>query len=50
MKLGDPSGNPLTGAYSFRFKLFAQSSGGSALFSEDGGHCGPREVRVYYCL
>jgi len=34
-KLGDVSGNPLTGTYSFRFKLFDQSTGGTLLFSED---------------
>jgi hypothetical protein len=33
-KLGDASGNPLTGTYSFRFRLYAQSSGGSALFTD----------------
>jgi hypothetical protein len=34
-KLGDPSGNPRTGVYSFRFKIFGQATGGTALFSED---------------
>jgi hypothetical protein len=34
-KLGDASGNPLSGTYSFRFKLFAAETGGAALFSED---------------
>jgi len=33
-KLADPSGNPLTGAYSFRFSLYDVPSGGSPLFSE----------------
>jgi hypothetical protein len=33
-KLGDPSGNPKTGTYSFRFKLYSQASGGSPVFTD----------------
>ena len=34
-KLGNAAGDPLSGTYSFRFKLFAAETGGAALFSED---------------
>src|SRR3954454_18938756 len=34
-KLGDASGNPLSGTYSFRFKLYNSLGGGALLFSED---------------
>ncbi len=34
-KLANAAGDPLSGTYSFRFKLFAAETGGAALFSED---------------
>ena len=34
-KLANTAGNPLTGTYSFRFKLYDRATGGTALFSED---------------
>src|ERR1035437_1723716 len=33
-KLGDSSGNPLTGTYSFRFTVWSAVTGGTSLFSE----------------
>ncbi len=44
-KLGDPSGNPLTGTYSFEFKLYSQSSGGALLF-DDANYTGGNAVSV----
>ncbi|MBI4060598.1 MAG: hypothetical protein HY403_04140, partial [Elusimicrobia bacterium] len=34
-KLGDASGNPHNGTYSFRFELYSTETGGSPLFTED---------------
>ncbi|MBI4425871.1 MAG: hypothetical protein HY554_19230, partial [Elusimicrobia bacterium] len=33
-KLADSTGNPLSGTFSFRFKFFAQATGGTPLFTE----------------
>ncbi|HEX4048672.1 MAG TPA: hypothetical protein VH309_12590, partial [Elusimicrobiota bacterium] len=44
-KLGDPSGNPLTGTYSFEFKLYNQASGGTLLF-DDANYTGGNAVNV----
>jgi hypothetical protein len=44
-KLGDASGNPLTGTYSFEFKLYNAGTGGTQLF-DDANYTGGSAVSV----
>ena len=44
-KLGDTTGNPLTGTYSFQFNLYNQAAGGTLLFS-DANYSGSNAVSV----
>ncbi len=44
-KLGDPSGNPLTGIYSFRFRFYSQATGGT-LLATDATYNGANAITV----
>jgi len=44
-KLGNPSGTPLTGTYSFRFRLYTQATGGT-LLATDANYTGANAVSV----
>ena len=44
-KLADAGGNPLSGAFSFEFKLYNQSSGGTLLF-DDATYAGAHDLNI----